>query len=266
MLNEKKFKEKLNTIEFSDISNKFPKEYLTVDYEPLYSVFHTLNKQCVCFLDENYRTDKKLVNCLNNLFIKETLAEKKEIYFSDFNGVNCTSANEFCSFESFMQEQYERNKDEQKYSDYETVKYEVFNTVSPVDSNPLKGAIILTWSNKIYANTSNKSHRFALMCKMNELENRNDSYYFDITKYTLNENAKKEFLENYYGFIIKAETANKIIQASSDNSLMTWEFYRPYWKSINDDVIAFIFRKEKNYHTAFLKSENAICINTLLDS
>ena len=90
-----------------------------------------------------------------------------------------------------MQEQYERNKDEQKYSDYETVKYEVFNTVSPVDSNPLKGAIILTWSNKIYANTSNKSHRFALMCKMNELENRNDSYYFDITKYTLNENAKK---------------------------------------------------------------------------
>ncbi len=56
-----------------------------------------------------------------------------------------------------MQEQYERNKDEQKYSDYETVKYEVFNTVSPVDSNPLKGAIILTWSNKIYANTSNKS-------------------------------------------------------------------------------------------------------------
>ena len=113
MLNEKKFKEKLNAIEFSDISNKFPKEYLTVDYEPLYSVFRTLNKQCVCFLDENYRTDKNLVNCLNNLFIKETLAEKKEIYFSDFNGVNCTSANEFCSFESFMQEQYERNKDEQ---------------------------------------------------------------------------------------------------------------------------------------------------------
>ena len=104
------------------------------------------------------------------------------------------------------------------------------------------------------------------MCKMNELENRNDSYYFDITKYTLNENAKKEFLENYYGFIIKAETANKIIKAYSDNSLMTWEFYRPYWKSSNDDVIAFIFRKEKNYHTAFLKSENAICINTLLDS
>ncbi len=41
MLNEKKFKEKLNAIEFSDISNKFPKEYLTVDYEPLYSVFRT---------------------------------------------------------------------------------------------------------------------------------------------------------------------------------------------------------------------------------
>ena len=60
MLNEKKFKEKLNTIEFSDISNKFPKEYLTVDYEPLYSVFRTLNKQCVCFLDENYRTER---NC-----------------------------------------------------------------------------------------------------------------------------------------------------------------------------------------------------------
>ena len=48
---------------------------------------------------------------------------------------------------------------------------------------------------------------------MNELENRNDSYYFDITKYSLNENAKKDFLENYYGFIIKTETANKIIQA-----------------------------------------------------
>ena len=80
MLNEKKFKEKLNTIEFSDISNKFPKEYLTVDYEPLYSVFRTLNKQCVCFLDENYRTDKKLVNCLNNLFIKGKCGFKLKMY------------------------------------------------------------------------------------------------------------------------------------------------------------------------------------------
>ena len=42
--------------------------------------------------------------------------------------------------------------------------------------------------------------------------------------------------------------------------------YMVYGKSFNDDIIAFIFRKEKNYLTAFLKSENAICINTLLDS
>lgn len=78
MLNEKKFKEKLNAIEFSDISNKFPKEYLTVNYEPLYSVFRTLDKQCVCFLDENYRTDTTLINCLNNLFIKQIQQELEE--------------------------------------------------------------------------------------------------------------------------------------------------------------------------------------------
>lgn len=56
--------------------------------------------------------------------LKETNGEKKKIYFSDFNGVHCTKADEFCSFESFMKAQYERNKEERNYTDYETIKYD----------------------------------------------------------------------------------------------------------------------------------------------
>lgn len=264
MINEEKLKKEITSIVFQDISNNFPKEYLTIDYEPLYAIKRILDRHCVCYLDENYKTDTKLLNCLDNLFIERNIEVTKEISFSDFAGVTCTKANEFCSFEDFKQEQYERSKENSKYSDYETVKYEVFNTVNPADSNPLKDVKILNWSNKIYADTSNKSHRFALLCKLNELENRNDSYSFGVTEYSINEDAKKVFLENYYGFIIKDINANEIVQAYADNSLMKWDFYRPYWNVVYDDVVALIFRKEKNFHTHFLNSKNVIYINKLL--
>ena len=265
MINEEKLKKEIASIVFQDISNNFPEEYLTIDYEPLYAIKRILDRHCICYLDEHYKEDEQLISCLDNLFVERTIEEKKNLYFSDFSGVTCTKANELHSFEDFKQEQYERSKEDSKYSDYETVKYEVFNTVNCADSNPLEEAKILTWSNKIYADTRNISHRFALLCKLNDLENRNDSYYFKVTEYSINEKAKKEFLENYYGFIIKSDSANEIVQAYTDNSLMKWDFYRPYWNVVYDDVVALIFHKEKNYHAHFFNSENVICINTLLD-
>ena len=265
MINEEKLKKVIESIVFQDISNKFPKEYLSIEYEPLYAIKRILDRHCVCYLDEHYKEDEQLISCLDNLFIDRTIEEKKNLYFTDFSGITCTKANELRSFEDFKQEQYERSKEDSKYSDYETVKYEVFNTVNCADSNPLEAAKILTWSNKIYADTRNKSHRFTLLCKLNDLENRNDSYSFRVTEYSINEKAKKYFLENYYGFIIKADSVNEIVQAYADNSLMKWDFYRPYWNVVYDDVVVFIVRKENDCSIPLLKSENVICINTLLD-
>lgn len=50
MINEEKLKKEIASIVFQDISNNFPEEYLTIDYEPLYAIKRILDRMSACFV------------------------------------------------------------------------------------------------------------------------------------------------------------------------------------------------------------------------
>ncbi len=260
---------KLRNVEFCDISDNFPSEYFKLDFEPLYAFYKIIQQQQICLINENYGKAERLVKILNGLFINNEQKEQK-LPLKLFSGVVYSRNEGKCSFYDFKQNQYEeylKNKSDSKYNTYDSVRYDVLENTDITNGSPIKNCIKLNWSNAIYTMNSDKSHRFALLCKLNEIENKNDAELFNVSELLINEKNKEEFLDNYDGFIINSKTATEIVRIFSNNSLRIWENYCPYPISKSADCICIIFYKKTKSEilNIFLKSENVIYINSLLE-
>lgn len=191
------------------------------------------------------------------------------MFFSDFSGVLNSKDSGKCSFTDFKQEQFTRNRFELYYKDYDSLRHDVFNKDKTGNTSVIKDAIILDWSNSVYASNYDRSHRFALLCKWNELDNRNDLEMFDITELSIDLERKKEFLENYYGFLISEKTANEVFKTYTDNSFMSWQIYCPFFKAGSGSTVGLIIKiteENKNIINIFQNAKNCVSINDLLSS
>lgn len=257
------FTERLKRIKFSDISTFFPKEYFLLDFEPLYTFDKIIKTQDIVLFDSKFYQKSDFQILLDNLFIKKQIGIKR-LQFLDFSGLECSKNSGKQSFDKFKKQQYDINYFCLFYKDYDSVRYDVFNTDKEGNSCSIKDATILQWSKSIYANNSDRSHRFALLCKWNELENRNDSEVFNTTEYSLDLEKRKEFLENYYGFIVASETAYELCKIYSFTNL---RMYSPLVIAKTGKLVGLIFCKNNKNRKIidFLKqANNCININDLL--
>lgn len=264
--NDKKIEERLRQIQFDDISESFPKEFFILDFDPLYSFYRIIRRRDVALFSSTYSKDSYLSGLLDNLF-KEKEIGKKQLFFSDFSGVLNSKDSGKYSFADFKKEQFERNISDPHYKDYKTLRHHIFDVDEYGNSNVIKDALILKWSNTIYAYNSDRSHRFALLCEWNDCDKQNDSEIFDVTELSINVENKNKFQENYYGFIVSENTANEIFNAYTDNSFMNWQIYCPFPYAGNGNMVGLIFqniKSNKNIINIFKNSKNSVNINDLL--
>ena len=262
------FEEKLREICFIDISASFPEKYFLIDFEPLYAFYRIIKRRNIALLSTYCSRDLYLSNLLDNLFLEKEVGTK-QLFFSDFCGVVNSGEKEHLSFENFKNQQYERSNSDSYYKDYDSLRYDVFNTDKSGNSNAINDAIILKWSNSIFADNRDRSHRFALLCKLDAVENRNDSEIFNVTDISINSEKQKEFLNNYFGFIISAETASNIFRAYTNNSFMNWQMYCPFSKSGFGELICLIINKGNENQSIvdiFMHANNCININKILQN
>ena len=260
------FEEKLHEIQFSDILDSFPEEYFLIDFEPLYAFYRIIKRKNIAVLSLCCSRDSYLSDLLDNMFVEKETGTKK-LFFYDFCGVANSKETEHLSFENFKNQQYERSNSNSYYKDFDSLRYDVFNTDRSGNTNGIKDAIILKWSNSIFADNRDRSHRFALLCKLDEIENRNDSEIFNVTEISINSEKQKEFLDNYFGFIISAETASNIFKAYTNNSFMNWQLYCPFYKAGFGEIICLIIHKRaENQSIAeiFMHAKSCININNFL--
>lgn len=258
----------IKAIVFNDISEIFPKEYFFIDYEPLFKVKKIISNDHICILTNRQKEDFYADKILKKLF-KEKETGYFRIPFSKFSGMTNSKADGLISFEKFKTEQYERFLADEgnNYKDYSSIRYVVFNRVANEGGKPVKRASILTWSNKIFADNSDRSHRFSLLCKLDEINGFNDSEEFLVTEHSMNEVYRNIFLSNYYGFIVNSKTALNIINEYSyikDSCCLSYKS-----PSSSDDVYILIFHKntfknELKVIKAFLEKDNSIFLNDLL--
>lgn len=261
------FEEKLHEIQFSDISDSFPEKYFLIGSEPLYSFFRIIKERNIALLSPSCSRDLYLSDLLDNLFVEKEIGTK-QLFFSDFCGVVNSRKTEHLSFENFENQQYERSNSDSFYKDYDSLRYDIFNTDKSGNSNAIKDAKILKWSNSIFADNGDRSHRFASLCKWNEVEKRNDSEIFNVTEISINSEKQKEFMDNYFCFIISAETASDIFKAYTNNSFMNWQMYCPFSKTGFGKNVGIIVKKGKKKQRIvdiFIQSENCIFVNSLLE-
>ncbi len=261
-----RFKEKLREMHFYDISDSFPEEFFLIDFEPLYAFYRIIKRRNIAVLSPSCSRDLYLSDLLDNMFVEKEIG-KKELFFSDFCGVVNSRETEHLSFGNFKNQQYERSNSDSYYKDYDSLRYDVFNTDKSGNSNAINDAIILKWSNSIFADNRDRSHRFALLCKLDAVENRNDSEIFNVTDISINSEKQKEFLNNYFGFIISAETASNIYKAYTNNSFMNWQMYCPFYKAGFGEIICLIIHKRaENQSIAeiFMHAKSCININNFL--
>ena len=209
--------EKLRKIHFTDISNSFPEKYFLIDFEPLYSFFRIIKGRNIALLSTYCSRDLYISNLLDNLFLEKEVGTK-QLFFSDFCGVVSSRETEHLLFEDFKNQQYERNNSDLYYKDYDSLRYDVFNIDRSGNRNAIKDAIVLHWSKSIFADNRDRSHRFASLCKWNEVEKRNDSEIFNVRELYINTEKQKEFLDNYFGFIISKDFISFNISAELDST------------------------------------------------
>lgn len=261
------FEKKLHEIQFSDISDSFPEEYFLIDSEPLYSFFRIIKGRNIALLSPSCSRDLYLSDLLDNLFVEKEIGTK-QLFFSDFCGVVNSRETEHLSFENLKNQQYERNNSDSYYKDYDSLRYDVFNTDIAGNTNAIKDAIVLQWSNSIFADNRDRSHRFASLCKWNEVEKRNDSEIFNVREISINSEKQKEFLDNYFSFIISADTASDIFKAYTNNSFMNWQMYCPFDRAGVGEFVGVILKNEstnKRIIDFFRQSKNCMFINSLLE-
>lgn len=262
------FEEKLREIRFTDISDSFPEKYFLIGSEPLYSFFRIIKGRNIALLSPSCSRDLYLSDLLDNLFVEKEIGTK-QLFFSDFCGVVNSRETEHLSFENFKNQQYERSNSDSYYKDYDSLRYDVFNTDRSGNSNAIKDAKILKWSNSIFADNGDRSHRFASLCKWSEVEKRNDSEIFNVTEISINSEKQKEFMDNYFCFIISAETASDIFKAYTNNSFMNWQMYCPFSKAGFGELICLIINKGNENQTIvdiFMHANNCININKILQN
>lgn len=260
------FEEKLHEIQFSDISDSFPEEYFLIDFEPLYAFYRIIKRRNIAVLSLCCSRDSYLSDLLDNMFVEKETGTKK-LFFSDFCGVANSKETEHLSFENFKNQQYERSNSDSYYKDYDSLRYDVFNTDRSGNSKAIKDAKILKWSNSIFADNGDRNHRFASLCKWSEVEKRNDSEIFNVTEISINSEKQKEFMDNYFCFIISAETASDIFKAYTNNSFMNWQMYCPFSKSGVGELICLIIYKipeNQNIIDIFMHANNCVNINKFL--
>ena len=253
----------LGRIQFKDISALLPNEYFMLHFEPLYVFMKIIEKNH--FIDMKNNGYEKLYHLLNRLF-EEHEAGKQRLYFSDFVGVMTSNSTELISFSEFKEKQFERNMNQLDfgYKEYSSLKYAVFNPEIPGSNTYLKDAVKLNWRDSIYVSNYDRSHRFALLCKWNEIENRQDYEWFNVKEFSINDEIKKQFLEHYVGFLVHSKTLLDIL-TEFGNILKFCHSFNSF--DGKDEIVYLIFRKDEINSiilNMFLKKENCICINSLM--
>lgn len=195
------FEDQLYGIQFSDISASVPDKYFLIGFEPLYSFYRIIKGKNIAQLSSSCSRESYLSELLDKLFVKKEIG-MKQLYFSDFSGLVNSKESGYFSFEEFKNRQYERNLYDLYYKDYDSLRYDVFNTDRAGNTNSIKNAIILKWSHSVFADNRDRSHRFGLLCKWSEVENLNDSEMFNVRELSINSEIKKEFLDNYFCFMV----------------------------------------------------------------
>lgn len=254
---------KLKDIQFNDISESFPKEYFILDKEPVYAFYRLICGHNIVLMSDNPEKKKSFTELLTSLFIEKAVGKQK-VFLSDFSGITDSKNADICSFSKFKTEQYNENKDKEFYTDYTSLRNDVFNADRTGNTNSLKNAIILNWSNSIFASNRDRSHRFAALCKWNELENRNDSEFFNVNELSIDKKRLIELLNCYYGFIIHSKTASEIIKVLKNNQFYHWQYYCPFFSAGHGEIIVFFVDKNdmsREFLEVFLKTENCIFIN-----
>lgn len=262
------FEDQLYGIQFSDISASFPEKYFLIGFEPLYSFYRIIKGKNIAQLSSSCSRESYPSELLDKLFVKKEIG-MKQLYFSDFSGLVNSKESGYFSFEEFKNRQYERNLYDLYYKDYESLRYEVFNTDRTGNTNAIKDAIVLQWSDSIFADNRDRSHRFGLLCKWNEVEERNDSEIFNVREFSINLEKQREFLDNYYGFIISAKTASEILNAYANNSFINWQMYCPFYKAGFGELICLIINKGNENQSIvdiFMHANNCININKILQT
>lgn len=260
------FEEKISQIHFADISASFPEKYFLIDFEPLYSFFRIIRGRNIALLSAYCSRDLYLSNLLDNLFLEKEVGTK-QLFFSDFCSVVNSKETEHLLFESFKNQQYERNNFDSYYKDYDSLRYDVFNTDRSGNTNAIKDAIVLQWSNLIFADNRDRSHRFASLCKWSEVEERNDSEIFNVREFSINSERQREFLDNYYGFIISAKTASEILNVYTNKSYINWQMYCPFYKAGFGELICMMIYKgteNQSIVDILMHANNCININKIL--
>ncbi len=252
--------ETLQKTKFYEISELLPDEYFLLEFEPLYAFMKKIQQD-----DRVYRTDN-ISYILDHLF-KEKIIGKQKLFFSDFTGVTDSTDPGMCSFPTFKDYQYKKNKISNIYKDYYSLRHDVFDIDRYGSCEYIESAIRLNWSNLLYARNRDRSHRFATLCKWNEIENHHDSVFLEVKEISINEEMKKRFLENYDGFLLHAKTLADIIT----NRNIVHKFYHSFVKfnsNENKDIGYLIINKEDindEIRNVFLSEKKCIYINLLLE-
>lgn len=261
------FEDQLYGIQFSDISASFPEKYFLIGFEPLYSFYRIIKGKNIAQLSSSCSRESYLSELLDKLFVKKEIG-MKQLYFSDFSGLVNSKESDYFSFEEFKNRQYERNLYDLYYKDYDSLRYDVFNTDRAGNTNSIKNAIILKWSHSVFADNRDRSHRFGLLCKWSEVENLNDSEMFNVRELSINSEIKKEFLDNYFCFMVSDKTASDIFKTYRNNSFMNKQIPCFLNRTSPGKIVGIIFENKKENQRIidfFMQSKNCMFINSLLE-
>lgn len=250
--------EELARLPFKDISDFLPSEYFLLEKEPLYAFSNCIKNGSVCLMVDN-NSDVEIL--LKELFVKKDVGQQ-QVPFSAFWGVTNSREDGKVSFASFKCDQYKRSKlPKSEYIEYDCIKKDVFSKDRYDNTNCITNAIRLEWSKKVYAENRDRSHRFALLCEWDRVENKKDYYSFNVTEISINEARKKEFLESYYGFLVHSETVSAILNFSlvekKDGCTLP-----------HDNLACLILQKGLGKDSAFnilSKKDSCIFVNPLLE-
>jgi len=253
--------ELLKQIQFKDISEFLPSEHFMLSFEPLYAFKRKIQKSN--HLNISNCGDEKLFKLLNFLF-EEHYVGRQRLYFSDFVGVMTSRSSGKYSFSVFKEEQFNMSSSSFKFENYDSLRNNVFSIDGYGSANYIKNAIRLNWSNSLYADNIDRSHRFAALCKWDEVESRHDSELFNVNEISINEQNKKQFLENYVCFIVHMKTLSDIMIQFAN----VLSFYNPFDTPNSEGDIAYLIfkRVDKNDEilNVFMEEKNCIFINSLL--
>ncbi len=257
---------RIQEIKFNDISKYYQKTSIFYSDEKLISLKNLLNNIQIIYV--NKKSKKSIIYPhLDKLFEEEFVGQRK-VFFKDFHGVLNSRYDEMIPFEVFKQEQYKINKQlsEKGYKNYEDIRYAVLKTNDDGEA-AIIDAYLLKWNNFYYASNSGKSHRFSALCRWNEIENKNDSDFFNITEVSINNIIKDEFLKNYHGFLIDSLTSFNVKELLK-KSLIKSDikiFQKTTLRELsNNDITLMAFKKNAGFEKViniFLGKENSIYIN-----